>query len=113
MRRRRDEHLDSRITERSIVLFRIAKTMIAKGFSFDANAPVPSTRAVMFTDPGLHPRVYKTLIEVSRELDHELGIKPWQPGVLDFAVSTMEASRFPAHADFFTIAELHRRLAEA
>ena len=111
MRHRRNEFLDFRITERSVILFRIAKTMMAKGFSCDASAPVPAIRAVTFTDPALLPE-YKTLNEVSRDLDRELGIKPWQPGVLDFAAYKMKAEAFPAHADFFTIEELHRRLEE-
>ena len=113
MRRRRDDFYDARITEKSVILFRIAKTMMAKGFSCDASAPVPLTRAVTFTDPVLLPNEYKTLIEVSRDLDRELGIKPWQPSVIDFAVFQMDASRHPPHADFEVIAELHRRLAEA
>ena len=114
MRHRRDEFLDARITEKSVILFRIAKTMMAKGFSFDASdAPIPLTREVTFTDPGVLPKVYKTLIEVSRDLDRELRIKPWQPGVLDFAVYQMDASRFPAHAGFHAIQELYRRLQEA
>jgi hypothetical protein len=110
-RKRRDDYLDGRITERSVILFRLAKTMMAQGFSFDASdsPPVPLRRPS--TDPDFGE--YKTLVQVSRDLDRELRIKPWQPSVLDFEVYTMKAASFQPHAEFHVIEDLHRRLVAA
>jgi hypothetical protein len=108
-RKRRDDFLDDRITQRAVDLFRLAKTMMAQGFSFNTHDTLVQLRKRSSDDFG----GYKTLIAVSRDLDRELRIKPWQPSVLDFATSTMKASRFPSHAEFHAIEELYWRLEEA
>ena len=51
--------------------------------------------------------------EVCRGLHRALGLRPWQPEVFDFEIYIMEPSRFPPHAAFGVVQELHRRLAEA
>jgi hypothetical protein len=109
-RKRRDDFLDARITQRSIVLFRLAETMLAQGLSLDSRDTPPVQLATYAQ--GIKPEL-ATLIEVSVELDRELGIKPWQPSALDFTIYAMDPKSYPPHADFHVIAELHRRLVAA
>jgi hypothetical protein len=90
-RKRRDDHLDSRITQRAVDSFRLAKAMLAQGFE-------PNSRE---------------FIEVSLAIDCELHLRPWQPCILDFELFDMKPLSFPPHAGFRVVEELHRRLVAA
>jgi len=90
-RRRHCDNLDARITQKSIDLYKLARAMLQQGFN--VNSP--------------------ELGEVSAAIDRELGIRPWQPAALDFAIYAMESSKFPPHSAFDLVHELHRRLVAA
>ena len=90
-RRRRDDHLDSRISRKSLDLFKLARAMLAQGFTSNS----------------------REFIEVSVAIDRELQLRPWQPGVLDFEIFAMTPELYPPHADYRVVEELHRRLVAA
>jgi hypothetical protein len=89
-RKRRDDYLDSRITERAIDSFRLAKAMLAQGFASDS----------------------REVNEVSLAIHRELGLRPWQPFVLDLEIFDMTPPS-PPNADWQLVQELHRRLVAA
>jgi hypothetical protein len=90
-RRRRDDHLDNRINQTAVDLFRLARKMLKEGVADNS----------------------QEFLEVSRGIDRELQLRPWQPCVLDFELFIMKPSSFPPHAGFRVVEELHRRLVAA
>ena len=91
MKRKRKQHVDSRVNRTALDLFRLGRGMLAEGFA---------DNSVEFD-------------EVCRGLHRALGLRPWQPDVFDFELTIMEPSSFPPHADFRVVEELHRRLVAA
>ena len=89
-RRRREDYLDSRISQRSIDLFRLGKAMLAEGFASNSTE----------------------FYEVSLGLHRALGLRPWQLEVFDFELYAV-TPRYPPHAGFELVRELHRRLVAA
>jgi hypothetical protein len=90
-RRRRDDYLDARVTQRAIDLFKLGRSMLAQGYANDATE----------------------FYEVSRGLHRALNLRPWMPDVFDFEIFDMKAESYPPHADFALVQELHRRLVKA
>ena len=92
MRRKNHEHYDSRINQTAVDLFRLGKKMLAQG--------VTDTSTEFY--------------EVSRGLHRALVLRLWMPSPFDFELyAMMEPSRFPPHAAFGVVQELHRRLVAA
>lgn len=91
MKRKRKEHVDSRINRTALDLFRLGRGMLAEGFA---------ANSVEFN-------------EVCCGLHRALALRPWQPCIFDFELTTMNPKSYPAHAHFEAVQELHRRLAEA
>jgi hypothetical protein len=87
VKRKRKDHVDSRINRTALDLFRLGRGMLAEGFA---------DNSVEFN-------------EVCRGLHRALGLRPWQPEVFDFELTIMEAKSYPVHANFAAIQELHRR----
>jgi hypothetical protein len=88
-RKRREDYLDSRISQRSIDLFRLGKAMLAEGFASNSTE----------------------FYEVSLGLHRALGLRPWQPDIFDFEFIMTPPS--PPNSDWQFVEELHRRLAAA
>ena len=91
-RKRRDDFIDSKISQRSIDLYKLGKAMLAQGFRDDS----------------------REFYEVSLGLHRTLGLRPWQLEVFDFEIYTMTMTPpYPPHAGFELVRELHRRLVAA
>jgi hypothetical protein len=90
MRRKHGDH-DSRITQRSIDLFKLARSMLAQGFRDDS----------------------REFYEVANGLHRALNLRPWQIDVLDFSLYAMTPESYPPHAGYDLAQELHGRLVEA
>jgi hypothetical protein len=90
-RKRRDDFLDARISEESVILFRQGKEMLADGIPPNALA----------------------FQKICRDLHRALGLRPWMPEVFDFELYILKAASYPPHADFHLVEELHARLEEA
>ena len=91
MRRQRHEHYDSRLSQTAVDLFRLGKSMLAASTAHDSTE----------------------FYEVSRGLHRALDLRPWMVEIFDFEIFLMEPSRFPPHAGYDLVQELHRRLVEA
>ena len=90
MRSKHSDRLDSRITTRSVELFRLGRKMLADGIAPDLTE----------------------FYEVCRGLHRALGLRPWQPDVFDFDLFEMRPTP-NREADFRLVQELHQRLVEA
>jgi hypothetical protein len=90
-KRRRDDYLDARVNQTAVDLFRLGKKMLAEGFA---------TNSVEFH-------------EVCHGLDRALDLRPWMPSPFDFELYIMEPQRYPPHAAFQVVQQLHRRLVAA
>ena len=89
-RKRRDDFIDNKISQRSIDLYKLGKAMLAQGFR------------------GTTSREF---YEVSLGLHRALSLRPWQLEVFDFEIYTMTTTPpYPPHAGFISFDELHRRL---
>ena len=89
-RKRRDDFLDSKISQRSIDLYKLGKAMLAQSFLDDS----------------------REFYEVSLGLHRALDLRPWMLEVFDFELYAM-TPRYPPHAGFELVRELHRRLVAA
>ena len=90
-RNKRGEHLDSRITKDSLILFRQGRDMLAAGIPPNALA----------------------FRKIRGDLHRALDLRPWMPEVFDFLLYDLKPSLYAAHAAFELVEEVHRRLAEA
>ena len=92
MKRRGGDHLDARITQRAIDLFKLARVMIAQGVAHDS----------------------QEMNEVALGIHRALNLRPWHDFVIDFECFTLEPPSDPGKADDFAmVKELHRRLVVA
>jgi hypothetical protein len=89
--KRRNGVSDSRVNQTAVDLYKLARSMLAKGCRDDS----------------------REFYEVSIGLHRALGLRPWQIDVLDFDLYTMTPESFPSHAGYDFVAELHRRLVAA
>lgn len=91
MRSKHGDRVDGRLNQTAINSFKLARAMLAQGLRPDS----------------------REFYEVANGLHRALGLRPWQVDVLDFEMYTMTPERFPAHAGYDLVSELHRRLVEA
>jgi hypothetical protein len=89
-RKRRDDHLDARISQRSIDLYKLGKAMLAQGFRDDS----------------------REFYEVSLGLHRALDLRPWMLEIFDFELCIVTPP-YPPHAGYELVRELHRRLVAA
>lgn len=89
--KRRNDISDARINQTAVDLFRLGRRMLRDGVASDSTE----------------------FYEVSRGLCRALGLKPWEVDPFDFELFVMEPTRFPPHAAFGVVQELHRRLVAA
>ena len=90
MRRKHSDRLDSRITTRSVELFKLGRQMLAQGFAHNSTE----------------------FYEVSLGLHRALGLRPWHECIFDFEIFDMKPTP-DREADFRLVQELHQRLVEA
>ena len=91
MRRKHNERYDSRISQTAIDQFVLGRRNLAEGMAPDS----------------------AEFVQISLGLHCALGLRPWMVGVFDFELFIMEPSRFPPHAAFGAVEELHRLLLAA
>lgn len=68
MRRKHSDRLDSRITTRSVELFKLGRQMLAQGFAHNSTE----------------------FYEVSLGLHRALGLRPWHECIFDFEIFDMK-----------------------
>ena len=90
-RKKRSDHLDSRLNRTAVDLFRLGRGMLAEGLSDSSTE----------------------FNEVDRGLCRSLGLRPWMPSPFDFECYVMDPKSYPPHANFAAVQELHRRLVAA
>jgi hypothetical protein len=90
MRPKHRERYDSRLSQTAIDLFRLGRKSLAAGMRHDG----------------------REFVEISLGLHRALGLRPWQLEVFDFELFAM-TPRYPPHAAFHLVEELHRLLLAA
>jgi hypothetical protein len=90
MRSKHNERYDSRINQTALDLFRLGRKNLAEGMRHDS----------------------KEFVQISLGLHRALGLRPWQLEVFDFELFAM-TPRYPPHAAFHLVEELHRLLLAA
>ena len=90
MRPKHRDRYDSRLNQTAIDLFRLGRQHLAAGMRHDS----------------------REFVEISLGLHRALGLRPWQSEIFDFEIFAM-TPRYPPHAAFDLVEELHRLLLAA